>query len=363
MARLRARPGGTTHIVARPEQLDRLGPEVLDDTRISLKVLDETADPSIAADGADLRLGVLSGLHAKFVVHDGPHTSRLLIGSANATDAAWASNVEVMLDIVGSTARIGVGATLRALAPILEPYATAGGEEVPPDEEAQWRLEGVLRDLATAAVTIAIGSGEPYALELWREDADQCVADQSHEPDVGVTIRWHLATRPDLGGTSLPSRDAAFRASAIELHDITPFIVLTASDAQGRRASSILVARIVDDVAHRRDAIIARQLTDPRSFARFLQLLLQPGRTVQLLETSGAGAWAAFGGSVADDGSGLLELLVRATGTQHDGLEVIERVLLQFSDEERAQTLPPGFTEVWAAVSAARQRINQEDGA
>lgn len=355
LERLRARPGGATHVVARPEQLDRLDPTALQNGRLSLKVLDETADPSVTHDGVDLGLGILSGLHAKLVVHDGPHMSRLLIGSANATDAAWTSNVEVMLDIVGSTARIGVDATLNSLAPILESYATTGGADAPPDEEARWRLESALRDLATAEVSIAILTGEPYAFELWREDPSSDELGGFDETNAEVTVRWHLATRPDLAGTTLPRRDNAFRSGSIALHEITPFVVLTASDAQGHRASSILVARLIDDVADRRDAIVARQLIDPRSFAKFLQLLLQAGGTVPLLEPSAAGAWSAFGGSVAEDGSGLLELLVRSTGADHDGLEVIDRVLRQLSAEERGRALPTGFLEVWSAVAEARR--------
>ena len=355
---LRARPGGRTLLIARPEQLDRLAPASFGDG-LTLHVLDEAATlVDEAGDPQPASRATLTGLHAKVVVHDGPNKSRMLIGSANATAAAWHSNVEVMVDIVGSTRTIGVDATFDAIRPLLEDYQTVGGAEQSEDEAAEWRLEDALRRLANAQLVLRVLQEDPYALELRREDVSD--ADPLSDAQAPPHIRWHLVTRPDIGGIGLPPAGHPFRSPSLQLREITPFVVLIAEDEEGRTRRTVLVARLEDDVPERRDAIIASQLTSPEAFARFLRLLLEPGATLGKVDGDAAGSrWAMLGNGVADDGSGFLELLVRAAGTTHDGLDELDRVLRQFSDEERVRAVPAGFDTIWSSVTRARQQLRE----
>ncbi len=355
VARLRARPGGRTRLVSRPEQLDRLRPTTLD--RLETYILDESAtlpDADVDGDGdgdGESRTDhePLVGLHAKVVVHDGPNTSTAVVGSPNATGPAWRQNVEALVSLTGPTSRIGVDATFDALRPLLEQYATEGGAEADGDDEARHRLEQALRSVAATRITVAVVAGDGYRLDI-SSNEEALLVD-------GIVLSWHLLTRPDIGGDGLPPF-APRRTEAVALREITPFVVVTASDAAARTQRSILIADLVDDVPERRDAVVASHITSPEAFARFLRLLLQPWTpsVAASSETSGA-VWGAFGGGVADDGSGLMELLVRAVGAEHGGVQDVERVLRQLSPAERAGALPAGFDELWQQITAADARV------
>lgn len=353
IAHLRARPGGQTRLVARPEQLDRLRPATI--ANLEMHILDESATlPDVDADERSIvDHDPLVGLHAKLVVHDGPHASTAMIGSPNATGPAWTQNVEALVSLTGSTTRLGVDATFDAVRPLLEPYATDGGAEPDPADEAGRRLEHALRSIATTRITIAVLSGDEHHL---------AVSSAAETPTFhGITVRWQLLTRPDVGGDGLPPVEP-IRTPAVAHRDITPFVVVSAFDASGRTQRSILVAELLDDLPQRRDAIVAGHLTSPETFARFLHLLLQPSRTGAASADDALGpGWAALGAGVAEDGSGLLELLVRAVGAEHGGVQDVERVLRQLTPTERAEAVPAGFDALWQEILAADERIRAEE--
>lgn len=350
---LRMLRGGTrsdTHLISRPETLDRLAPESLD-PRVHTYVLDDAASlrDEAGATGPHPR-DLLTGLHAKLIVSDHAHSSRVLLGSANATDAALRRNIEVMVELTGPLSKFGVEETLQSLGSLIESYESAGGAEPEPTEEAQRRLEGYLRGLAATRLSVRMREGDPWTLEVWAAASGE----QRGEAPDDFDLRWHLLTRPDLGGRGMPgTADQPHRIESIALADITPFVVLVARDAEGNERQTIALAELIDDVPTRRDAVIARQLTDRAAFVRLLMLLLElSGR--ELIAASGRGA-AFFGTAAAGtEGTGLFESLVRAVGSGHSGLADVRRIVDYLSDSvEGPNVLPDGFADLWGAVWAA----------
>ena len=349
LARLRADIRTDTHLVSRADSLDRLAPTSLD-SRLHTAVLDDAANVPEEAGPARL-----SGLHAKVIIVDRQVGARILIGSANATDAALRDNIEVMVGLVGSYATFGVAPTLAALGALVEPYPTVGGAQPNDDEKAERQLEHLVRELADARLTARVVPGAPYALEMRTEELPRARLD-------GVDVRWHLLTRPDLGAHGLPPIDGSpHLLEGLALTDITPFLVLVARDGELERRT-IVLARLIDDVDTRRDAIIARQLTDRATFIRLVTLLLElSGQQVP----GGADATAFFGAGAfgAADGSGLFESLVRAVGARHQGLGDVQRIVHYLQTSGDDQVLPEGFSELWEAVWTAHQRLATESGA
>src|SRR5699024_32870 len=94
---------GPTVLLSRADQLDQLDPASLKG-RIDTLVLDEMAVEDAVEERGSERL---VGLHAKVVVVDYNHRSRVFIGSANATEAGWRQNVEVMVELEGSRRSVG----------------------------------------------------------------------------------------------------------------------------------------------------------------------------------------------------------------------------------------------------------------
>lgn len=282
LADLRVGVHRETHLLSRVESLDRLAPASLDQ-RLVTYVLDDAAtqlDDAGGSDTADVAPSdTLSGLHAKAVIVDRRSGSHVFLGSANATRAAWRDNVEVVVELIGSSGKLGVDATLTALGELKDRYPTQGGQTPSDEEEAERTLEGIVRRLAGTRVTARVLPGDPHALRVW---ADEGFADLARKAAAtGVSLRWHLLTRADLGGSTLAAAESeAEVATGIPLTDITPFIVLVARTPAGteRRITerrTILVARLLDDIDTRRDAIIARQLTDRAAFIRLLTLILE----------------------------------------------------------------------------------------
>lgn len=341
-----------THLLSRATSVDRLSPTSFDKA-LRTYVLDDAA--VIDDENTDPARGHLSGLHAKVVVLDRPEGSQVLIGSANATGAAWNDNVEVMVQLTGATPRLGVDATLAALGELKEEYISAGGEDESPDEEAQRRLEALVRRLAELRLTArVVAAGEEWALRVWAEGGSRQRERLDHS---GTTLRWHLLTRADIGGGTLASDEPeATITASVPLTDITPFIVVVARDPEGNERRTIVLAELLDDVPSRKEAIIARQLTDRAAFLRLLALLLDLGAEYRF----GAGG-GVFGRSVPTAsalGSGLFEALVRAVGAGGHGLADAQRIIDFIRDHDDArELLPPGFDALWANVWTAHRSV------
>lgn len=356
---LRSRVRTDMHLLSRAESLDRVDPASLD-PKLKTYVLDDAAsltDDEKDADGGYVpRRDVLSGLHAKAVIVDRRDGAHVFLGSANATRAAWHDNVEVMVEFVGSSDRFGVAATLRALGDLKDEYPTEGGNAPSADEEAERRLEAFVRRLAGVRITARVLDDDPYALRVWGDERFDSLRSLNDQP--GVTVRWHLLTRADLGGdTPGVAENEASVLRGIPLTDITPFIVLIASDGT-RERRTIVVARLLDDIPTRRDAIIARQLTDRAAFVRLLTLLLELSGVGMPLGDS-AGGHGFFGSASGDEtGAGLFEALVRAVGAGHQGLADARRIIDFVRDQgDENAVLPDGFDELWESVWAAHLEL------
>ena len=348
-----------THLVSRAESLDRLAPATLD-AKLSTYVLDD-ASTYAQDDESDGGLQPvvppgerLSGLHAKAIVVDRLDGAHVFLGSANATHAAWQSNVEVMVEFVGPIPKVGVQATLDALGDLKEEYQTEGGHEPGEKEEAERRLEAFVRSLAGARLSARVLAGEPHSLRVWGDDS--FVSALGRRTD--VSVRWHLLTRPDLGsGVIGASEPDAVILTGIPLADITPFIILIARDGVGNERRTIVLARLLDDLASRRDAIIARQLNDRAAFVRLLTLLLELSGA-WVLAPNGSGGAGFFGTADATGvGTGLFEALVRAVGDGHHGLADARRIIDYLRDNDAQAVLPDGFEQLWAEIWSAHLEL------
>lgn len=344
LSRLRARHGYDTTLVSRPEQLDRLNPPSFD--RLSMRILDDFVDQALTgSEAGEAATTALTGLHAKIVVHDrAGGGSTVLIGSANATGPAWSSNVEVMVQLDGPTKQFGVEPISAALAPLLEEYATEGGAMASDDERAERDLDSALHMIATTRLTLRVQGDDPHSASVWADSTAPAIPE-------GLALSWRLLTQTDVVTGAFPQATSPHLFGPLALAEITPFLVVMLEDAVGRRCQTVVMAEIVDDVPGRQDAIVATHLTEPGAFARFIRLMLQQsGQAGETTDASFPSFRSAFGSGVAEDGSGLLELLVRAAATNRHALADISGVLSHLSADERSTALPPGFGEVWESV-------------
>lgn len=349
-----------TYLVSRAESLDRLAPAALD-AKLSTYVLDDASTYSYDDESGDeIQSAVppgerLSGLHAKAIVIDRLDGAHVFLGSANATHAAWQSNVEVMVEFVGPIPRVGVQATLDAFGDLKEEYQTEGGHEPDEREDAERRLEAFVRSLAGTRLAARVLAGEPHSLRVWADDSFVSALGRRED----VFVRWHLLTRPDLGSSVIgASEPDGVVLTGIPLADVTPFIVLVARDGVGNERRTIVLAQLLDDIASRHDAIIARQLTDRAAFVRLLTLLLELSGAWNF-GPNGSGGAGFFGAADASGvvGTGLFEALVRAVGDGHHGLADAQRIIDYLRDNDAQAVLPDGFEQLWTEIWSAHLEL------
>ena len=363
-------------ILSRRDQLDRLDNRSLE--RIEALILDDAAnDDDFALEGDEPdpesaramtplpQAESVVGLHAKAYVLDRRTGSHLFIGSANATEAAFGGNVEMLVEFEGPQPKLGVAALLgeeSRLRALTIPFEPEGNAEIPADELADHALEQALRSLAARRYFARVVAGEA-APEASGHHAgeEECETDYrirlSADGPVSVpadmNARVTLLTRPANAGT-VPGEPVLFERLA--LTDITPFVVIRITDGRGATASTVVAAALEGDIPGRQDAVIARQLADRAAFMRLLALLLALEGGDGMFQFDPTGALAA---GWAEDGSGLFETLVRAIGVEHGGLADVRRIIdhVRAAESRRPEgaptVLPDGFDELWESVWAA----------
>ena len=156
-------------------------------------------------------------------------------------------------------------------------------------------------------------------------------------------------------GAGAPVRAAFDGLSTV---DITPFLVLRATNPEELTGGTVIQADLLGDPAGRLDEVLARQVDTMEKFLRFLALLLGLADGAVLAGAMGGVDRAACGpfGSNA----GIFELVVQGLADQPETIVSIDRLVasLRLTDSGR-QVLPDGFADLWAVVSDAHQRLTR----
>jgi hypothetical protein len=351
---------GDCVLLSRAEELNALGSEWREwlSDHGDLRLLDENAAiPDPESDEAGLRWS-LSGLHAKMYIVERNRQAHLFIGSANATDAAWGGNDEVLVEIVGRAAAYGVDAAIGAtgFARVLLAHALGELVEDTAEDEIRRTFENALRELASLTYTATV-EGDHEAPLLWVRSDEPVRASSTLPDDAELTV--DLLTLS--GQTHRPSFGTRLdhRWQLAEVEEITPFLVLRLGSGKGSsriEVSSVVLARLVGDPADRLDRVLARRIGTPSEFLRFILLLLQlAGREGWFPESNGVGSFATF---VAGDGAGVLEAVLTALATAPRTIDDIDRLVTRLgATEQGRKVLPPGWGEFWPSVTAAREHL------
>ena len=341
----RAVPPGSreAHLVSRQEELDRLPADAL--TAVRPRVLN-----ALAGVGED-ESAILTGLHAKLYVVEYDRQARVFVGSANATDAAFTGNVEILVEMAGSKHKFGIASMVGPDTPftsILEPYVRS--DEPPPDHDPD--LADLVRRIAATSLTVTVAvEGDRYRLDVTSRErlpGFDDIADVSME----------LMTMPGRAVRVDGGERVAITFPEVRLTEITPFLAVHATDPSGERHSAVLVAILLNDPEQRLDVILAKQIDSPEKFLRFIALLLGivgGGDPVPGEDGTGTGQWRT------GLGAGVFELLVRALVDHPDALSTLGRLVSRMRrTEEGRRNLPDGFDELWREIEAAHATLRPE---
>lgn len=358
------RPDGTIAILSRQEELEKLSPETIE--RLDAFIIDTLAGFRDEPDGEDRPAdgpaqGLLGHLHAKMYVvepYGRAHRARLVIGSANATDAALRTNVEFCVEFEGPRKHLGIDAFLGSEAPfrtLLENYEPVGGAKPDPQEDEQKDLDNTLRAISEIAHTVTVvataGDGEP------RHDV-RVTAEKGYPLPVHWKATIELLTSP--GVVRVVGANAALddTFALVETADITPFLVVRVTTSSGLTGGTVLVADLVGDPVDRLDVVLARQIDTPEKFLRFLYLLLSLGDPALLAALARGDGSGSGGFNPLIGGPGVLELVLRALADSPAAIDDLDRLIRRLQATEAGRdVLPDGLDELWGTVQEARKAL------
>jgi len=372
------KPDQKVMVLSRAEELERLSPKTL--ARLDTFVLDAMA--GIATDDerpgqddtpldtpeerAQPAPGLLSGLHAKLFVIEPwgrAQRARLLVGSTNATSAAFGGNVEFLVEFEGPRKVFGVEALMGeegTMRPLIEAYQAAGGAEPDPQQDEKRDLENRLRTIAEIRHTLTVTPGDTGPDEPQRYDVAVTTA-RAYPLIAGWSASIELLTHPGVARQVVADKAVSDMFSDLPTADISPFVSVRLTSPSALQGGTVVLADLVGDPEDRLDLVLARQIDTPEKFLRFLYLILSLGNP-HLLAYLGSldGSDKNGKGIRPGGGPGILELVLRALADKPAALEdlgrLVERML---STEEGRKLLPEGFEELWQAATKARHMLSK----
>jgi hypothetical protein len=306
----------------------------------------------------------LSGLHAKLFVADVGWNARIWTGSANATGAAFESNVEFVVELIGKKSGLGIekvlGSDQDGLAKLLVPY-----EHDPADalDQEERRLEHVIdrlaQELGASPLSLRASSkGSHWRMEL---HCDGQIPPFPDGLDVAVwpaTLQEHRA-RPLVARSDLPSWEG------LDLVQLTGFLCLEISAASADVRRQVAIAIPLEGAPADRDAAVVRSvLADSSRVLRYLLFLLGDHDTdaadafEMLTSDSGEdteiGAWLGLGADAT-----LFEALVRSLHRDPDRIQRVESLIRDLGEDGARDLLPDGFEAFFGSVREAGRRLRQ----
>lgn len=316
-----------------------------------------STDLGTVEDGSEARIG--QELHAKVFAFDTSDGSTLIVGSANATGAAFTVNDEVVVRFTGPTATMGVRALLGEpeadatatddleLIDILQPWLPSDQQLSDTEDDGRF-FEKAIRVVASVAL---VGECDELLDGQWR------LALRFERPLVlppGIAVEFRLLTQPSALDTDL-LLGARTAEEVVTLDAVTRFVVARFRDVTGKReaVSAVLVAD-VEMPEGRGRRVLRSLLTNREKFARFLRYLLEgideSGPPVGIGDV-GVGVpkgRKSSKGAVLEDGP-ILEQLLRLLSVRPSELRFLDDAIAEFADE--SDILPEGFAELWDAVA------------
>lgn len=356
-------------LASREESLDRIPAEVL--AKITrLAVLNPAVDIG-DTEGADSEEGgatesadpsvPLSGLHAKLFVFDGAGGTRVLTGSANASEAAFGGNIEVVAELESTvpdllesllTPSPGDPGIADLLIDYETPEATTPESE---QEQLELSLDELRRRIAEMSFEAELVDTEDQ-FEMKVSSGEPVPSMEADELEISI---WPVSLAEDQSSLPLAPGEPAEVSFNVTLEGVTAFFAIrvTARKDSARATTTFTVTALLEGAPENRHSrLLAAMLRDPSRLLRFLLLLLSDAEALAWGDGArGAEAWFSRWASGAPDEAPILELLVRAVDRYPDRLDHIDALLRDLADNE-SDVMPHGFRDIWEPIWAARER-------
>lgn len=295
----------------------------------------------------------LTGLHSKLWVADDGRHAHVWLGSANATDAAFERNVEVLLQLSGPKSLLGVQTLLQeredvkaeppgfrdllvSYRPPDEPVEDASSEDAR-QRALEFRLTAFV---ASAPLSVSVTGAGPYSMQLRTTVAEQ------------VEVRPITLAEEDGRGLD-PRASRATSFDDLDLYQLTELWVLRMTD--GELVSSCVTRVPTEGMPSHQErglAAMSRHLGSMQALTEYLGFLMADGSSAFAdrlrITRRGKGAGAASASKP------LLEVLMQALVMQPEVLSDVEALLSAVGKDAGDWIADPSFQALWAAIRDAK---------
>lgn len=365
LRQLRKSTGTASALITRPEAFAALSVEsrALFGRNLALDEAAETEDgEDVEADGGH----DTSGLHAKVYIFEKGWDTHVVLGSANATNAALlaATNIEVLAEIVGKRSRVGGVEHLLAadglgevLVELPEPDEDAEGD--PDQQAAEDALEQARDMLAGADLRIRCTMAVPGEDQGWSVVLSGTIGALT---GIATARAWPITVGDDHAVDLAPlAKQDSLAIGTFSPASLTGLIAFELRTSVCDLRIRFVLNLPVDGMPAARDTAILQTVVRNRDgFLRYLLLLLgdlgygPPAPDAN--GTGGEGLWGLGGpGSMP-----LLEDLVRAYAREPERLRevglVIHRLTQEMDGNVGEDIVPADFLQTWQVFETAMER-------
>ena len=342
----RVRPAPVGELVSRPESLDLLRSGTLDKVA-GVYAFDDgsTPDVDVEQEGSSTEDPgrPLVGLHAKIFVFEEGERARLFLGSANATGAAFSSNVEILVELAGPASVLGIDRLCDGtedepgLRVLFNPY---GRPDPSGDKDGDRSLDRARRAIARL----------PFEGLVEESGSEWAVTYRSRQPmpnlDRTEICCWPLAVA---GHRKRVAAGEPFQARfETSLETISGFLAFELADEEGTQTRFVVPVPLVGVPDHRERFLLRALVGNAERFLRYLLALLEEDWDQTDLRDSVE--------RVSDDGAAeasgpmslpVLEKLLRTMRRDPGKLAGLHPLVSDLAEDD---ALPPGFAELWAMI-------------
>lgn len=358
-------------LISRQESLDTISQDTLQhyDHIFTLSREAETEEPDEASEITQNSL--LSGLHAKLFVMDDGWKANVWTGSANATDAAFNTNVEFLVCIRGKRSDLGINKMLGLengktnFADLLHEYRK--DEQASIADTIEKNLEKTLRETRLAltadslfAEITASENGQKFHLEI-KPFSDNT---PTVSPDVKIRC-WPVTLRSNRAITCNFADSNVLSFNTLSIDALTAFFAFELEcSVQGKTLTERFVTKLilVGEPEGRLQKLLRSLLKNKTQVLRLLLLLLSDQST-SIADFLDMHRHLSLPGTTSNNASPeipLLESLMKTLANNPSKLDRISRLVndLRKTGEGDA-ILPDGFMQIWEPIWQARKEMHK----
>jgi len=300
-------------------------------------------------------------VHAKVYLGEQGRQTTLILGSANATEAAFTANVEFMVGLQAKKSDLAIDSFFENLKGIVESCACDSSREVTPEDaivnELKEGLETIRRTISRLDWTAIASTSKDGSIDV----TVAIPAIPALKFDCRLSL--HLITRKDEKGISVDSNGTPRQTISYtncRLEEVTTLWEMSLYlSTLGHELTETWVQSInIDLPAGRDDAIVRSLVSTKSSFQKYLYFLLadpelnaeEIARILKIRTDSVSGSEQNAPGFDMP----LFEQLILALAEDPSKLDRINTLVQAVTGDPESKVLPDGFQPIWDALWRAR---------